>query len=104
MKTVNMHEAKTRLSQLVAKVEAGEEVVISRAGKPVARLTAVAAPRRARFGFAKGTIEIVGEVDDPLPDHVLDSFHAPFDLATGATSGDAGARGRTARPRRRPRR
>jgi prevent-host-death family protein len=98
MKTVNMHEAKTRLSQLVAKVEAGEEVVIARAGKPVAKLTSVTAPERARFGFAKGTIEIVGDVNDPLPGDVLESFYAPL-------VGDSGGRGRTGRSRsRRPRR
>jgi antitoxin (DNA-binding transcriptional repressor) of toxin-antitoxin stability system len=86
-------------------VEAGEDVVISRAGKPVAKLTSVSAPKRARFGFAKGTIEIVGDVNDPLPEHVLDSFYAPSVLANAVLSRDAGGRGRKGRhPRRRPRR
>eukprot|EP01030_Chromulinospumella_sphaerica_P020963 gene20963-20889_t len=43
MKQVNVHEAKSQLSQLLADVEAGEEVIIARAGKPVARLTLVVA-------------------------------------------------------------
>ncbi len=74
MTTVNMHEAKTRLSQLVAKVEAGEEVIISRDGKPVAKLTRIAAKKRAKFGFAKGTIKVIGDINDPMPDEWLDMF------------------------------
>ena len=46
MKQVNIHEAKTQLSQLLAQVEAGEEVVIARAGKPVAKLTLVKPERK----------------------------------------------------------
>jgi prevent-host-death family protein len=76
--TVNMHDAKTRLSQLVAKVEAGEEVVISRNGKPVAKLTRIVPKKRAKFGFAKGSIEIVGEITDPMPAEWLDMlYNAP---------------------------
>lgn len=53
MRQVNIHEAKTKLSELIAAVEAGEEVVIARAGKPVARLIAEApAPKRYRQGGA----------------------------------------------------
>ncbi|TXH40029.1 MAG: type II toxin-antitoxin system prevent-host-death family antitoxin [Actinobacteria bacterium] len=48
--TVNVHEAKTRLSELLARAEQGEEVVIARAGTAVARLTPVAAPPRRAFG------------------------------------------------------
>lgn len=51
MKTVNIHEAKTTLSALLAEVERGEEVVIARNGKPVAKLVLVEpAPRRPRYG------------------------------------------------------
>ena len=50
--TVNVHEAKTHFSRLLAQVEAGEEVVIARNGKPVARLAAVEPPdNKRRFGF-----------------------------------------------------
>lgn len=48
MKTVNVHEAKTNLSQLLSEVEQGAEVVIARNGTPVARLTALAPARRRR--------------------------------------------------------
>jgi len=47
MKTVNIHEAKTHLSRLLAAVAAGEEIVIATAGKPVARIVPVAGPGRA---------------------------------------------------------
>lgn len=47
---VNVHEAKTRLSELLVRVEHGEEIVIARSGAPVARLVAVNPPGRRRFG------------------------------------------------------
>jgi prevent-host-death family protein len=76
MVRVGMHEAKTRLSQLVARAEAGEEVVIQRRGKPVARLVAVEPPKRGRAairGALKGEIWIAGDFDE-LPDDVADAF------------------------------
>ncbi|HWG85330.1 MAG TPA: type II toxin-antitoxin system Phd/YefM family antitoxin [Deinococcales bacterium] len=66
--TVNVHEAKTRLSQLLEMVEAGEEVVIARAGKPVARLSRVKAGRRRQPGSARGLVTIHESFDDPLPE------------------------------------
>ena len=66
---VNMHEAKTRLSELVAAAERGEEVLIARDGKPAARLVAVAkeyAP--VRLGALAGQIELTDEFDEPLPE------------------------------------
>jgi len=66
--TVNMHEAKTQLSKLVSQVQEGEEVLIARAGKPVARLTRVerkVEPRR--FGTAKGKVRIGKDFDAPVP-------------------------------------
>jgi antitoxin (DNA-binding transcriptional repressor) of toxin-antitoxin stability system len=69
---VNVYEAKTRLSALLAAVEAGEEVVIARAGRPVARLEAIvkpAGPRPGR-GSARGRIHIGPDFDAPLPDLV----------------------------------
>ena len=78
MTTVNMHEAKTRLSQLVKEVEAGGEVVLSRRGRPVARIVAVAdeaagTPKGRRVpGSAK---HLIGDVDprafDPMTDEEL---------------------------------
>lgn len=63
---VNVHEAKTHLSRLLQRVEAGEEVVIARAGKPVARLVAAEGPaKRARreIGFWKGKIWLADDWD-----------------------------------------
>ena len=67
--TVNMHEAKTQLSRLVALVLEGEEVIIAKAGKPVAALTRLpAAGKTRKFGTAKGKIKILPGFDDPIPE------------------------------------
>jgi prevent-host-death family protein len=66
MKYVNTHEAKTQLSKLIAAVQAGEEVVICQAGKPVARLAAYAAPRKKiRLGAWKGKVTLQPDWDSP---------------------------------------
>lgn len=66
MRQVNVHEAKTHLSRLLADVEGGEEVVIARAGKPVARLVADHRPREPRKpGFLKGKIWVSDDFDEP---------------------------------------
>ncbi|MCO6450857.1 MAG: type II toxin-antitoxin system Phd/YefM family antitoxin [Caldilineales bacterium] len=73
--TVNMHEAKTHLSKLLNRVLAGEEVIIAKANKPVARLIPieqVAEPRKP--GSAKGQIWIADDFDAPLPDDILADF------------------------------
>lgn len=72
MKTVNIHEAKTQLSRLIAAVEAGEEIVLARGGKPVARLVRVGgdAPVR-RFGAMRGRASVGDAFFDPLPDSEL---------------------------------
>lgn len=59
-----MHEAKTQLSRLVERAAAGEEVVIAKAGKPVARLVPVTKPRR-EGGFLKGKIWFAPDWDSP---------------------------------------
>ena len=77
-KVVNIHTAKTTLSKLLAEVEQGESIVIARAGKPVAKLTAVK-PKRAKAkskvdrtpGFMKGQIKILKGFYDPLPADML---------------------------------
>jgi prevent-host-death family protein len=75
MKQVNIYEAKTQLSRLVEEVEGGEEVVIARAGKPVARLTRVApAPSARRLGVLDGRFRIPDDFNTPLPDEVLAAF------------------------------
>lgn len=62
---VNVHDAKTNLSKLLADVERGEDVLIARAGEPVARLSPVQRSRR-EIGFAKGMIWIADDFDGAL--------------------------------------
>jgi prevent-host-death family protein len=70
MQTVNIHEAKTHLSRLLEAVENGEEVVIARAGKPVATLIAYKPPRKkiAPPGGMAGEIWMAEDFDAPLDD------------------------------------
>ena len=76
MKTVNIHEAKTHLSRLVQEAAAGEEIVIAKAGRPVARLVPVTGPGAARsLGFMHGRITLAPDFDAPLPD----DFQAEFE-------------------------
>jgi prevent-host-death family protein len=76
MKTVNVHEAKTHLSRLLAEVEAGEEIVIARAGKPVARLTAAspATPAERRLGFFRGRTTVPDDFDTWGQDEIVAMF------------------------------
>jgi len=65
---VNMHDAKTRLSELVAAAEGGEDVVIARGGTPAVRLVAIGVEHPpVRLGALAGEIEIGEDFDDPLP-------------------------------------
>ena len=73
-KTVNVHAAKTHLSKLLEQVEAGGEIVIARAGKPVARLVPFARPGKRPLGLDAGLGWIAPDFDAPLPDDVLDDF------------------------------
>jgi prevent-host-death family protein len=72
---VNVHEAKTHLSRLLFKVGEGEEVVIAKAGKPVARLVSIGKKLKQRLpGSAKGKIVIRENFDKPLPESTLRLF------------------------------
>lgn len=74
-RTVNIHEAKTHLSRLVAEVAEGGEIVIARAGKPVARLVPLAAaPLPKTLGLLEGKVRVPDDFDAPLPDEVLGGF------------------------------
>lgn len=73
MTIVNVHEAKTHLSRLLERVEQGEEIVIARNNRPVARLVAYEAPQR-RPGSLRGRMRIAEDFDDPLPDELADAF------------------------------
>jgi antitoxin (DNA-binding transcriptional repressor) of toxin-antitoxin stability system len=75
MDAVNIYDAKTQLSQLVDRAAAGEEIVIGRHGRPLARLTRlVEPPRTIRFGLLKGRAKMARDFDSPLPDEVLAAF------------------------------
>ena len=75
MRTVNIHAAKTQLSRLVDAAAAGEEIIIAKSGKPVARLGPLVGPRRKRsLGVLAGKLRVPEELDAPLPDEVIDAF------------------------------
>lgn len=72
---VNVHEAKTHLSRLLDRVQGGEEIVIAKAGRPVARLVAVTEQSGRRTpGSAKGLISLSPDFDEPLPEEMLEAF------------------------------
>ena len=76
MKSVNVHEAKARLSEYLALVESGETVLICRRNKPVAELRSVA-PARAEprpVGLAEGKVRVLPSFFEPLDDELLDLF------------------------------
>ena len=73
---VNVHYAKTHLSKILDRVSLGEEVVIAKAGKPVARLTRIEALGRDRvLGSGRGDFQVPEDFDDPLPEEVLREFY-----------------------------
>ena len=73
---INIHEAKTHFSKLITQASLGEEIIIARAGKPVARLVALEKPKKNRKpGSAKGQISMSDDFNAPLPDEILDSFY-----------------------------
>jgi prevent-host-death family protein len=75
MTTVNMFEAKTQLSKYVEMAEKGQDVVIARAGRPVARLTQLEPEkRRIQFGLMKDRMTIADDFDGPLREDVLAEF------------------------------
>lgn len=80
MKQVNIHEAKTNLSALIEEVQAGKEIVIAKAGKPVARLVPLGVAKALRKpGAMKGKIRIAEDFDAPLPEDLMDAFEGNGD-------------------------
>lgn len=72
---VNIHEAKTHFSKLLERVAVGEEIVIAKAGKPVARLVPLKdRPKRRVLGSAKGEFTVPDDFNDPLPKEIEDLF------------------------------
>lgn len=75
MDSVNIYDAKTRLSQLVDRAAAGDDVIVSRNGKPLVRITRLDRPKRKiRFGVLKGKLRVAADFDAPLPAAVLATF------------------------------
>ena len=76
MKTVNIHAAKTKLSALVEEAAKGREIIIAKAGKPMARLMPLEKKKdiASTFGMFKGKIWISDDFDKPLPPEILKSF------------------------------
>jgi prevent-host-death family protein len=77
MQTVNIHAAKTHLSRLLDAVADGEEILIARAGRPVARLVPLEGatePQRRQLGRLAGQFTVPEDFDAPLPENVLNGF------------------------------
>jgi prevent-host-death family protein len=84
MRQVNIHEAKTHFSELIAAVERGEEIVIARRGKPVARMSSPRAVpgdarHRPRFGLWKGKIKVDPSFYEPMSDEELEEWYSPIE-------------------------
>lgn len=82
---VNVHEAKTRLSELLARVERGDEIVIARGGIPVARLVAYDPPAERELGFLPG-LDTPASFFEPLPDAELAAWEGSAGSPTAATT------------------
>ena len=76
MPVVNVHQAKTQLSRLLAQVEAGEDVVIARRGEPVARLVRRKTRGKRQFGAMRGQIVVDDSILDPLPEEELAAWES----------------------------
>jgi prevent-host-death family protein len=78
MTTVNIHAAKTHLSRLVELAAAGEEVIIAKAGTPLAKLgpLASAGRKKRRLGLLAGRMKVPADFDAPLPSDTLDAFES----------------------------
>lgn len=76
MSTINIHAAKTHLSRLVEEAAAGEEIIIAKAGTPIAKLGPLvpAGRKKRRLGLLAGRMAIPADFDAPLPDHIIDAF------------------------------
>lgn len=75
MVTVGVHEAKTTLSELLRRVAAGEEVIITRGGDPIARLVPVQRASPRVLGQDRALFEVPDDFNSPLPDDVLAEFY-----------------------------
>ena len=74
MKIVTIHKAKTTLSQLIAAVEAGEEIIIARGNEPVAKLVPILKQGKRKFGTLKGKGSVGPEFFEPLTEEELEEW------------------------------
>jgi len=75
MAVVTIHTAKTNLSQLLARVEAGEEIILARGKEPIAKLVPFKSPEtKRRFGAFQGVVSVEPEFFDPLPDDEMQAW------------------------------
>lgn len=75
--TINIHEAKTHFSKLLERVRLGEEIVVAKAGRPVARIVPVEqSPVDRQPGSARGLVVIREDFDAPLPSDIAKAFGA----------------------------
>jgi prevent-host-death family protein len=73
-KKVSLYEAKTHLSELIERASNGEEFIVSKSGKPKARILPLAKPKAVRLGVWKGKVVVHKDFDDPLPEDLLAGF------------------------------
>lgn len=72
---INIHDAKTNLSRILEEVAAGAEVIIAKAGKPMARLTPIhSTPREKKLGLLEGKIQVPDDFNAPLDEEILQAF------------------------------
>ena len=79
MKTVNIHEAKTHLSRLLDELQHGEPFIIAKAGKPLAKVTAVQEKPPQRLGFLEGQFEVPDDIDTMFAEEIADMFEGKYD-------------------------
>ena len=80
---VNIHQAKTHLSRLIEQAEAGEEIIIARAGTPVARLAPVVSAQQRQPGRFAGHVQLMEGYFDPLPDEELAAWEGAEEESVG---------------------
>lgn len=91
MQTVNMHEAKTHLSKLIAKAVAGEPFVIAKAGVPLVEVKAVVAPepKKREFGQLRGQFKAPDDFDTMFQKEIEEMFYGPDEATEGSSKEDA---------------
>ncbi len=74
--TINIHEAKTHFSRILSRVIMGEEIIIAKAGRPIAKVTPYSQGKPDRIpGRDRGLFTVSDDFDDPLPEEILTEFH-----------------------------